>query len=42
MGNELIAFKDKKSAQQFMFDHKGTEILTFEAITQERVYKLDE
>lgn len=42
MGNELIAFRDKKSAEQFLFDHKGKVILRFEALTPEHIYKLDE
>lgn len=42
MGNELIAFRDKKSAEQFLFDHKGRVILRFEALTPEQIYKLDE
>ena len=42
MGNELIAFKDEKSAKRFMLDHRAKEVLQFNAITQERVYKLDE
>jgi len=42
MGDELIAFKDKKSAQRFMIDHKGRELLRFHEITPERVYRLDE
>ena len=42
MGNEFIAFKDKKRAQNFLFDHHGKEILTFDTITPQTVYKLDE
>lgn len=42
MGNELIAFKDEKHAQQFLRDHKGKEILRFDAITPQKVYALDE
>jgi len=42
MGNELIAFKDKKSAENFLFDHKGKKIVTFKDITKGMVYKLDE
>jgi nitrous oxide reductase accessory protein NosL len=42
MGNELIAFKDEKSAKRFMLDHHAKEILQFNAITKQRVYQLDE
>lgn len=42
MGNEFIAFKDEKSAKRFMIDHHAKEILQFNTITQEKVYKLDE
>ena len=42
MGNELIAFKDEASAKRFYLDHKGKEILKFDAITPAIVYKLDE
>jgi copper chaperone NosL len=41
MGNELIAFKDESSAKRFMLDHRAKEILRFDEITQEKVYKLD-
>jgi len=42
MGNELIAFKDKKEAKRFMLDHRGKKILSFKEITSNEVYKLDE
>lgn len=42
MGNELIAFKDEKSAKRFLLDHRGKEFLRFDALSIERVYKLDE
>lgn len=42
MGDELLAFEDEKSARRFMVDHKGRELLRFDEITQERVYRLDE
>lgn len=42
MGNEFIAFKDKKSAHNFLLDHRGKKILRFDEITQEMVYQLDE
>ncbi len=42
MGKELIAFKDKASAERFYLDHKAKKILKFDEITPEIVYKLDE
>jgi len=42
MGNELIAFKDIKSAKRFSLDHRGKKILKFAEITEDAVYKLDE
>jgi nitrous oxide reductase accessory protein NosL len=42
MGNELIAFKDKESARNFLLDHRGKKIVTFDEIDKEMVYKLDE
>jgi len=42
MGNELIAFRDMKSAKRFMFDHRAKEIFSFEELTPQKVYKLDE
>jgi nitrous oxide reductase accessory protein NosL len=42
MGNELVAFKDKKRAQNFMLDHRGKKIVKFSEITADMVYKLDE
>ena len=42
MGNELIAFSDKKSAKTFMYDHRGKKILKFCDINEKMVYKLDE
>lgn len=42
MGNELIAFKDLKSAKRFLLDHKGKEILLFDELTPQKVYELDE
>ncbi len=42
MGNELIAFKDKKAAKRFALDHRAKKILLFKEITQDEVYKLDE
>jgi len=42
MGNELIAFKNEKEAKTFYLDHRGVEIINFDAITVKKVYKLDE
>jgi nitrous oxide reductase accessory protein NosL len=42
MGNELIPFKSKDDAIVFMNDHNGKNIYTFNQITKEIVYKLDE
>jgi nitrous oxide reductase accessory protein NosL len=42
MGNELIPFKTKEAAENFMRDHHGRKILRFDEITKELVYKLDE
>ncbi|QOP45996.1 nitrous oxide reductase accessory protein NosL [Sulfurimonas paralvinellae] len=42
MGNELIAFKDKKRAENFLLDHRGKKIVKFDDITADMVYKLDE
>ena len=33
MGNELLPFKDQKSAQEFLEDHKGKAILRFQDVT---------
>ena len=41
MGHELIPFEKKAGAEQFMLDHKGKSLLTFEEITYDRVIKLD-
>ena len=42
MGNEIIAFKDIKSAKRFMLDHRAKKVLTFDVIDAKIVYKLDE
>jgi nitrous oxide reductase accessory protein NosL len=42
MGNELIPFKNKEDAKVFKKDHYGTKIISFDNITKEMVYKLDE
>ncbi|WP_296823958.1 nitrous oxide reductase accessory protein NosL [Sulfurovum sp.] len=41
MGHELIAFKDKKSAQTFMDEHHGKKIVKFDEITDKMVMALD-
>jgi len=41
MGNELIAFKDKKSAKVFFFDHRGKKLLSFDELTAPMVHNLD-
>ena len=42
MGNELIPFKSKEAAENFMKDHHGKRVLTFDQISEALVYKLDE
>ena len=42
MGNELVAFKDKKEAKRFALDHRAKKIVRFDAITPDMVYALDE
>lgn len=37
MGHELIPFAGAEAAENFRKDHQGKEVLTFEAITAERV-----
>lgn len=41
MGHELIAFKDKKSAQTFMAEHHGKKIVRFGEITGKMLMALD-
>jgi nitrous oxide reductase accessory protein NosL len=41
MGNELIAFKNKKEATNFMHDHNGKDILSFKEINAKVVISLD-
>jgi len=41
MGDELIPFKTKESAENFMRDHKGDKIVMFDAITDKLVMGLD-
>ena len=42
MGHELIPFELLEDAQTFKKDHNAKEIIRFEEITKEGVYKLDE
>jgi len=42
MGNELIPLKDKKSAENFLLDHRGKKNVKFDEVTEDMVYKLDE
>lgn len=37
MGHELIPFNSEAAAQNFLKDHKGSEILLFTAITSDRI-----
>lgn len=37
MGHEFVPFESKEAAENFMLDHKGKEILTFQQIDLERV-----
>lgn len=41
MGHELLPFKDKESAQEFLEDHKGKSIVTFKEVTPAIVESLD-
>ena len=41
MGNELISFKDKKSADNFIKDHNGKKFLKFKDISAKVVMALD-
>ena len=41
MGRELIAFAAAEQAQEFMRDHRGREILRFDAVTLELLRTLD-
>ncbi len=41
MGDELIAFKTKKDAKNFLNEHHGKKIVKFDKITKELVYNLD-
>jgi nitrous oxide reductase accessory protein NosL len=41
MGREIIPFEKKAGAEQFMTDHLGKSLLTFEEITYDLIKKLD-
>ncbi len=41
MGHELLPFKDRESAQEFLEDHKGRSILRFDEVTPEVIASLD-
>lgn len=41
MGNELIPFKTRKAAKNFLDDHRGSEIVIFDKITAKMVMALD-
>jgi copper chaperone NosL len=41
MGHELLPFKDRESAQEFLEDHEGKPILRFEEITPTIIESLD-
>ncbi|MBN2832303.1 MAG: nitrous oxide reductase accessory protein NosL, partial [Campylobacterales bacterium] len=41
MGKEFIPFATLKSAQSFLKDHKGSEILSFDKISEALVYAQD-
>ena len=41
MGNELIPFRDKKSATTFSLDHRGKSPLPFDAISEKMVRAID-
>ena len=41
MGNELIPFTKESDAKTFLHDHHGKSIVTFDKITKEDVFKLD-
>jgi len=42
MGNELIPFKNEKDAKVFKTDHNAKSIITFDKITYDGIYQLDE
>lgn len=42
MGNEFLAFETKEAAKRFLLDHKGKAVISFEEITEDLVYSLDD
>lgn len=42
MGNELIPFAQQSDAKTFLNDHNGKTIVTFDKITQKKLYQLDQ
>jgi nitrous oxide reductase accessory protein NosL len=40
MGNELIPFKTKESAEEFLIDHKGEKIVMFDEVDMALIMKL--
>jgi copper chaperone NosL len=41
MGHELLPFKNKESAQEFLEDHQGKSIVTFKEVTPAMIESLD-
>jgi nitrous oxide reductase accessory protein NosL len=41
MGHELLPFKNKESAQEFLEDHQGKSIVTFKEVTPDMIESLD-
>jgi copper chaperone NosL len=41
MGHELLPLKDKKSAEDFLMDHKGKSILRFQDVNEDVIRSLD-
>lgn len=42
MGHELIPFETKEKAMQFANEHNGKEVISFDEITNEKVWELDQ
>jgi nitrous oxide reductase accessory protein NosL len=42
MGHELVALANKEDAADFLKDHKGKRILTFEQVTKDLPFRLDD
>lgn len=41
MGHELLPFKDRESAQEFLEDHKGKSIIRYQDVTPAVIESLD-